>query len=239
MSASDPLPSETAPVVDAGNPNSPGAVDPDHIVWTKSVPKKWCRNAHEKASTPLAFSNATGRFSDPKLPFDTLYLGSDTITCFWESGTGRNLTKRFLSDRTIAEDDLRSRIEYTVTLDPDLLQIFDADDSRARRSIGALSSACFLADHAVSQLWAAALFGAGATVFCILQRGLRMVFAWLYLKLFLAAPGEVHFELSVRLKRSAVPSTTRSYSRAFSKSEFVFCRVFGDARPQFWRRVIC
>jgi hypothetical protein len=162
MSASDPLPSETAPVVDAGKPNSPGAVDPDHIVWTKSVPKKWWRNAHEKASTPLAFSNATGRFSDPTLPFDTLYLGSDAITCFWESGTGRNLTRRFLSDRTISEDDLRSRIEYTVTLDPDSLQIFHADDSRARRSIGALSSACFLADHAVSQLWAAALFGAGA-----------------------------------------------------------------------------
>jgi hypothetical protein len=57
-----------------------------------------------------------------------------------------------------------------------------------------------------------------------------MEFAWLYLKLFLAAPGEVHFELSVRLKRFAVATTTRSYSRAFSKSEFVCFRGV-------WRRV--
>ena len=121
---------------DAGVPDSPGVLESTRIVWEKSISKKWWHNAHEKASTPLAFSNSTGRFSDPKLPFKTLYLGSDSITCFWESGLGRNSNKRYASDRTISADDLVSRVEYTVAVDSNGLRLINADDSAGRRSIG-------------------------------------------------------------------------------------------------------
>jgi hypothetical protein len=147
---------------DAGAPNTPGFLDSTRIVWKKSIYKNWWRNAHEKASASLAFSNAAGRFSHPKLPFKTLYLGSDSVTCFWESGLGRNLTKRFPTDRTISEDDLIARIEYSVSLNSTGLRLFNSNDSAARRSIGAHSIACFEADHVVSRQWANALFSARA-----------------------------------------------------------------------------
>jgi hypothetical protein len=154
--------SVSAVVDEAGVPNTPDVLDSNRIVWEQSMSQKWWHNAHEKASQPLAFSNAAGRFSDPALPFKTLYFGSDSITCFWESGLGRNLNKRFLSDRTITVDDLRARIEYTVSLTPSGLRLPNADDSAARRSIGAHSIACFQANHVVSRQWAEALFSAGA-----------------------------------------------------------------------------
>src|SRR3979409_819263 len=77
-------------VDDPGRPNSPGSIDAGCIIWERLVPRRWWRSSHAKASKPLAFSNASGRFSDPKLAFETLYLGSDPITCFWECGLGRN-----------------------------------------------------------------------------------------------------------------------------------------------------
>jgi len=147
---------------DAGAPNPPGVLNPTGIIWAKAIEKKWWRNAHEKASGPLAFSNADGRFSHPRLPFKTLYLGSDEITCFWESGLGRNLINRFVSDRTIPADDLILRNEYIVTVDPSGLRLFNASDSAARRSIGAHSIACFLSSHAAARDWAQALFTIGA-----------------------------------------------------------------------------
>jgi len=52
-------------------------------------------SAHQKALDPLQFSNADGRFSHPTLLFKTLYLGSDEVTCFWESGLGRNFDQPF------------------------------------------------------------------------------------------------------------------------------------------------
>jgi hypothetical protein len=149
-------------VDDPGAPNPPGVIDSTCVVWEKSIYKKWWRNAHEKAPAPLKFSNAAGRFSHPTLPFKTLYLGSDSITCFWESGLGRDLVKRFPTDRTISEDDLIARIEYAVSLNSTGLLLFNANDSAARRKIGARSIACFQADHAVSRQWAHALFSAGA-----------------------------------------------------------------------------
>ena len=152
----------SASAADAGVPNSPGVLDSTYIIWEKLIPKEWWRNTHERASNPLAFSNAAGRFSHPSLPFNTLYLGSDPITCFWESGLGRNLNRRFLTDRTIPENDLRERIEYTVSLDSTALRLFNANDSAMRRSIRAHSIACFQADHVVSRQWANTLFSAGA-----------------------------------------------------------------------------
>jgi hypothetical protein len=147
---------------DAGAPNTPGALDPTRIVWEKSISKRWWRNTHKRASAPLEFSNAAGRFSHPTLPFKTLYLGSNSITCFWESGLGRNMIKRFPIDRTMSEDDLRERVEYSVSINSTGLCLFNANDSAARRTIEARSIACFQADHMVSRQWAHALFSAGA-----------------------------------------------------------------------------
>jgi hypothetical protein len=149
-------------VGDAGVPNAPGVFDSSAVIWERAVLKKWWRNTHEKAPSPFAFSDAPGRFSLPTLPFKTLYLGSDPITCFWESGLGRNLIKRFPADRTLTDRDLMSRIEYTVLLSSTGLRLFDANDSAARRSIGAHSIACFQADYRISRLWAEALISAGA-----------------------------------------------------------------------------
>jgi hypothetical protein len=149
-------------VDDAGAPNTPGLLDSTRVLWEKSIYKRWWRNTDEKASTPLEFSNAAGWFSHPTLPFKTLYLGSNSITCFWESGLCRNSTKRFPIDRTISEDDLITRIEYSVSLNSIGLRLFNTNDSAARRSIWAHSIACFEADHVVSQQWANALFSARA-----------------------------------------------------------------------------
>ena len=49
-----------------------------------------------------------------------------------------------------------------VSLDSTALWVFNANDSAARRSIGAHSIACFQADHGVSRQWANALFCADA-----------------------------------------------------------------------------
>lgn len=155
-------PMSASPVDDTGAPNPPGVLNLTGIIWAKTIEKKWWRNPHEKASGPLEFSNADGRFSHPSLPFKTLYLGSDEIACFWESGLGRNLLARFVSDRTIAAEDLISRIEYTVSVNSAGLRLFDADDSAARRSVGAHSIACFLSSHVVAREWAQALFSTGA-----------------------------------------------------------------------------
>jgi RES domain len=147
---------------DPGLANIPAGIDPASVVWESTVPKEWWRNAHQKAPGPLEFSNADGRFSHPTLPFKTLYLGSDEVTCFWESGLGRNLIRRFMNDRTIPAEDLVSRIEYIISLNPARLRFFNANDSAARRSIGAHSIACFLSSHGVARQWAQALFGIGA-----------------------------------------------------------------------------
>ena len=155
-------PMSASEVDDAGAPNTPGVLDSTHVVWEKSIDNNWWHNTHEKAPTPLAFSNADGRFSHPKLAFKTLYLGSNSITCFWESGLDRNLIRRFSTDRTIPEEDLIARIEYIVSLDSTDLRLFNVNDSAARRAIGGHSIACFQADHVVSRQWAKALFSAGA-----------------------------------------------------------------------------
>jgi hypothetical protein len=104
------------------------------------------------------------RFSGPTLPFYTLYLGSTEIVCFWESGLGRDLADRYLSDRTISGKDLEDRIEYQVLLESTALatlKIFNAFDDASRRSVGAKSSASFLADHNVAREWARALYAEG------------------------------------------------------------------------------
>ena len=147
---------------DAGTANLPSVLNSDRIIWAEETEKKWWRNAHEKAPDPLEFSNAPGRFSDPTLPFKTLYLGTESVTCFWESGLGRKLALRFPNDRTITEEDLKARLEYTASLDSAGLRLFDSTHSAARRSIGAQSSACFQADHLRSRQWAKALFCAKA-----------------------------------------------------------------------------
>jgi hypothetical protein len=147
---------------DPGVPNTPDRIDPASVVWENTVQKNWWRNALQKAPDPLQFSNADGRFSHPTLLFKTLYLGSDEITCFWESGLGRNLISRFVNDRTIPAGDLISRIEYVVSINPVGLRLFNANDSAARRSIGARSIACFLSSHGAARHWAQALFTIGA-----------------------------------------------------------------------------
>src|SRR6201987_1132105 len=143
---------------DPGIPNTPDPIDPASVAWESTVRKNWWRNAHQKAPNPLQFSKADGRFSDPTLLFKTLYLGSDEVTCFWESGLGRNLISRFVHDRTIPADDLVARTEYVVSLNPARLRLFNANDSAARRSIGAHSIGCFLSSHGVARQWAQALF---------------------------------------------------------------------------------
>jgi hypothetical protein len=67
-----------------------------------------------------------------------------------------------VADRTIPADDLISRIEYAVSVNPAGLRLFNANDSAARRSIGAHSIACFLSSHVIAREWARALFSVGA-----------------------------------------------------------------------------
>src|ERR1700675_1633477 len=75
------LMSVSAVVDDAGVPNTPDVLNANRIVWEQSISQKWWHNAHEKASQPLAFSNAAGR---PRAPvqdalfwfrFNNLLLG--------------------------------------------------------------------------------------------------------------------------------------------------------------------
>ncbi len=126
------------------------------------MPEKWWRSSHKAASDPLVFTSAKGRFSAPSLPHAVLYLGANPIACFWESGLGLDLNSRMPDDLKIAESDLKDRYEYTIKLKADGLLIFNATDAAARRSVGAKTSACFSADHAVARTWAAALAHVGA-----------------------------------------------------------------------------
>lgn len=149
-------------VEDHGRPNPPGQFDIRKIRWEQAIPVDWWRNHPKVHSLPLAFTQTTGRFSGADLPFGVLYLGSNPVTCFWESGLGRDLNARMPDDLAISESDLKSRFQYRVKIETKGLRIFNASDSAARRSIGAKTAACFSADHAVSRMWAKALHGAGA-----------------------------------------------------------------------------
>lgn len=147
---------------DPGRPNRPGILDPAKIRWATDVPPEWWRNSHRLAPDPAAFTDTAGRFSAPDMPRKVLYLGLDPVACFWESGLGRDLNSRMLDDLNIAQSDLEDRYEYVVRIKPAALKIFNAADAVARRSIGAKTSACFSADHAVARNWARALMNAGA-----------------------------------------------------------------------------
>lgn len=147
---------------DPGRPIPPGRIDARKIRWEKNVPEKWWRNSHKASAKPLAYKSAMGRFSAPALPYPVLYLGANPIACFWEGGLGRDLNSRMPEDMNIAQSDLKDRYEYTVKLKTTGLRIFNAADSAARRSIGARTSACFSADHAVGRAWSEALMNGGA-----------------------------------------------------------------------------
>jgi hypothetical protein len=149
------------PVDDPGRPNVPGRLDAESIRWEKAVPPEWWRNSH-RAAPPLAFSKALGRFSGPDLPYPVLYLGANPTACFWESGLGRDLNARMPGDRAIGESALKDRWEYRVRVRVKGLHLFNASDPAARRSVGARTAACFLAEHAVARVWANALMAAGA-----------------------------------------------------------------------------
>src|SRR5215471_16737584 len=150
------------PSLDAGKPNLPDHVNPAGIRWEQSLPATWWRNSHKRASGPLSFTNTVSRFSEPTSTLKVLYLGSDSVTCFWESGLGRDLNSRMPGDRVITERDLLDRLEWVVNIDTKELKIFNSADSTALRSIGAKTVACFTADYATARRWAAALVAAGA-----------------------------------------------------------------------------
>jgi len=149
-------------VEDHGRPNPPGQFDIRKIRWEQAIPVDWWRNHPKAHPLPLAFTQTTGRFSGPDLPFGVLYLEANPVTCFWESGLGRDLNARMPDDMAIGECDLKSRFQFRVKIEPKCLRIFNASDAAARRSIGAKTAACFSADHAVSRMWAKTLHGAGA-----------------------------------------------------------------------------
>ena len=149
-------------VEDLGRPNPPSQFDIRKIRWEQAIPVDWWRNHPKAYPLPLAFTQTTARFSGPKLTFGVLYLGANPVTCFWESGLGRDLNARMPDDLAISESDLKSRFQYRVKIEPKVLRIFNASDSAARRSIGAKTAACFSADHVVSRMWAKALHDAGA-----------------------------------------------------------------------------
>ena len=150
------------PSLDAGKPNLPDHVNPAGIRWEQSLPATWWRNSHKRASGPLSFTNTVSRFSEPTSTLKVLYLGSDSITCFWESGLGRDLNSRMPDDRVITEGDLLDRLEWLVNIDFKELKIFNSADSTALRSVGARTAACFTADYAIARRWAVALVAAGA-----------------------------------------------------------------------------
>lgn len=150
------------PVEDHGRPNPPGQFDIRKIRWEQAIPVDWWRNQPKGHPLPLVFTQTTGRFSGTDLPFGVLYLGANPVTCFWESGLGRDLNARMPDDMTISESDLKSRFQYRVKIEPKGLRIFNASDAGARRSIGAKTAACFSADHAMSRKWAKSLHDAGA-----------------------------------------------------------------------------
>lgn len=137
------------------------------------VQHEWWRNSHVKASRPLAFTASLGRFSGPELPHKVLCLGGDAITSFWESGLGRDLNARFQVARAITKEDLKDRLEYRVSVDTSDLRLFDARDAAARRMVGAQTSASFIADHATSRAWAAALMDPRARIDGIIYESTR------------------------------------------------------------------
>lgn len=149
-------------VDDPGRPNSPGRLTAKNIRWAEKVPARWWRNSHTQSGDAFAFTKIAARFSGPGLSHGTLYLGANRIACFWESGLGRDLNSRMPDELTIAESDLKDRFEFSTTLKASGLKFFNATDAAARRSVGAKTSACFSADHALARSWAAALIIAGA-----------------------------------------------------------------------------
>jgi hypothetical protein len=141
----------------AGNPPPARPAQIAAPCYQLPLGNRWWHNTHRLAREPLSFSDGAGRFSAPHLPRKVLYLGDNSITCFWECGLGRNLRDRFLDDRTLRPSELEARAEYCVTLDLSSLRLFDSRDPVARRSIGARTVACFGSDYVITQQWAGLL----------------------------------------------------------------------------------
>ncbi|HEX9781930.1 MAG TPA: RES family NAD+ phosphorylase [Opitutaceae bacterium] len=142
---------------DPGAGNLPPTSLPERVPVAKIVPAEWWHNAHAKAPDPLEFSGAHGRFSGPELPRKVVYLAADSVGCFWECGLGRDLIKRFFSDRSLRRIQLEEQLEYTVRLDAGSLRLFDARDLAARRLVGAHTVTCFCGEHAIARAWARVL----------------------------------------------------------------------------------
>lgn len=209
---------------DAGKAQPPGDLRHAKILWEKPVASSWWRNSHRFAPDPMVFSKALARFSGPTLPFYTLYLASTDIVCFWESGLGRDLADRYLSDRTISSKDLEDRIEYEVFLESTALatlKIFNASDDAARRSVGAKSSASFLADHDIAREWARALYveGAGGIMYPSARSS-----AGVYLALF--SPTAISTIISDYKKSGSSYTNPRSLAQLITESVIVLRSVF-------------
>lgn len=133
----------------------------------------WWRNTHRKASSPLEFTDAKGRFSGPRLPKRVLYLGEDPVVSFWECGLGRDLLQRAIGSREIARAELVDRLENRIRLRTPALRLFDTTHPAACRKLGATTAACFGAEHAISRLWAEALMGDWAQLDGLIYRSTR------------------------------------------------------------------
>lgn len=156
----------------AGHPPPP-EIAAAELATTCAPTLVWWRNAHRRAKSPVEFSDAKGRFSAPGLPKRVLYLGEDSVVCFWECGLGRDLLKREIGSREVTRAELVERLEYRVRLRTNALRLFDATNPAACRKVGATTTACFESEHGISRQWAAALMGDWAALDGLVYRSTR------------------------------------------------------------------
>lgn len=136
---------------DEGIPNSAPASLAAGALRTKRIHpgKLWTRISR---LDPNYFSNDPGvRYTTPGIPGGVLYLGEDSITCFWEV-FWENLQSRG-ADLRISEKKVTERKIYVGKLKR-LVDVFDASNPADLKLIGANTVGCFNGPYKICREWA-------------------------------------------------------------------------------------
>ena len=142
--------------IDQGIPARAPASFPDGVLRATIVPageQRWARIARRG---PNYFSTDPGnRYSTPRIPHGVLYLGENSVTCFWEAFW--DMLQSRGDELRVDEQQIRKRKVYTATLARDI-QVFDVSNAAHVRRTTANVVGCFNGEYSICREWAVLIY---------------------------------------------------------------------------------
>jgi len=105
---------------------------------------------------PNCFSKDPGnRYSSPRIPTGVLYLGENSVTCFWESFW--DMLQSRGDQLRLDEQQILKRRVYVAKITRDL-HVFDVANAGHMRRITANAVGCFNGEYSICREWAGLLY---------------------------------------------------------------------------------